>query len=49
MSARQAAEAPSASDRSGLSSVLCKSRSWAFGATFSLALVSALCLLAGFT
>lgn len=49
MSTRRPVEVPSASDRSGLSFVLCKRGSWAFGATFSLALVSALSLLAGFT
>lgn len=49
MSARPAAEVASTSDRSGLSSVLCEGRSWAFDATFSIALVSALSLLSGFT
>lgn len=49
MSARQPAEAPAASDRSGLSVVPRKGRGWAFEATFSLALVSALSLLTGFT
>lgn len=49
MNARQAAEVPYASARSGLSLAFRRSGSWAFGATFSLALVSALSLLTGFT
>jgi len=49
MSTRWAAEVLSASDRSGLSVVPRKGKGWAFETTFSLALVSALSLLTGFT
>jgi cytochrome c peroxidase len=49
MSARHAAERTSRPDRSGHSFALRKSRYWSFGSTLSLALVSALFLLTGFT
>lgn len=49
MSARQPAEAPVASHSSGLSVVPLKRRGLLFGATFSVAFVSAFSLLTGFT